>query len=146
MATEYRIFTEDDFEELRQMVTALYEEDSYGEPMSEEKVRRTVSEFRHHPDKGQIMLFCEDKQVVGYAILIFFWSNEHGGDTVFIDEIYIRPQWRNRGISSNFILYLSSSPYKAIQVEVTPSNEKSLAFFLRQGFRADDNRYLWKVL
>lgn len=128
------------------MVMSLYEEDSYGEPMSEDKVRLSVTELQNHPEKGQIYLFLHQNKAVGYAICINFWSNEHGGDIIFIDEIYVRPQWRFQGISTQFIQFLSrrDGNVKGFQVEVTPTNKDSYRFFLKQGFVPDRNRFLFK--
>jgi GNAT superfamily N-acetyltransferase len=143
-----REYSDTDKVELISMVMALYHEDTYGEPMSHEKIEKTISELKLHHDKGVIYIFSVEGTRVGYAILINFWSNEHGGNIIFIDEIYIKPQWRSQGISSAFIAFVCDldKHTKALQVEVTPTNEKSLEFFSKNGFKMDENRFLLKLL
>ncbi len=36
-------------------------------------------------------MFHEGVQLVGYAILIPYWSNEFGGNLLFIDELFVSP-------------------------------------------------------
>ncbi len=65
----FRRFTEDDRSELERMILALYAEDADGEPMSSEKIQRTVQELARLPQKGEIILFRVAEAVVGYAII-----------------------------------------------------------------------------
>lgn len=145
----FRRFTEADLPELEAMVLALYAEDVYGEPMSSDKIQRTVQELERHPQKGQIILFWLAEAVVGYAIIIYFWSNEYGGNIATLDEFYVKPEWRGKGIGTAFLSHLAATEdtsVKGIQLEVTPSNERALAYYLRQGFSPAANRHLFKTL
>ena len=40
------------------------------------------------------MLFLEQHDIRGYAIVIPFWSNEVGGNVLFIDELFVKPPAR----------------------------------------------------
>ncbi len=141
----FRPFNRDDLPELESMVLALYTEDTGGEPMSPKKVRRTVDEFDRHPGKGRIVIFTHDQTVVGYAIVVYCWSNEHGGDIVTIDEIFVKPQWRGRGIGTAF---LNSSAFGGdavgLRLEVTPTNQRALGYYLRQGFAPEANQRMFR--
>lgn len=145
----FRAFAPADLAELEAMALALYAEDHYGEDMSPEKIRCTVEELTRHPDKGRIVIFAAGEAIAGYAIVIHFWSNEHGGDIAALDEIYVKPQWRGRGIASAFLEHLAtpgSPPLQAIELEVTPTNHRALAYYRRHGFEADVNRHLFRKL
>ena len=100
---QFRLFCMDDLAELEQMILALYREDPPGEKMSLKKIRRTVQELLSHPEKGNINIFCVDDTVVGYAIVIYYWSNEYGGNIASIDEFYVKPLWRGKGIGTSFL-------------------------------------------
>jgi len=147
----FRPFREGDLAEMEEMSLALHREDPSGEGMSREKIRRTAEELRRRPDKGAILLFCAGRVVVGYAILIHFWSNECGGDIEIIDELYVKPSWRGKGICTAFLDHLSGvggGPVnmKGLKLEVTPANERAHAYYLRQGFEPVRNRHLVKKL
>lgn len=45
----------------------------------------------------------QDGKTVGYALLSLGWSNEAGGLTVWLEEIYIRPGFRGAGAGKQLI-------------------------------------------
>ncbi|MEW6444258.1 MAG: GNAT family N-acetyltransferase [bacterium] len=146
----FRAFGRDDLPELEQMVLALYQEDPPGEEMSREKIRRTVEELTLRADKGVILLFWAGRAVVGYAIVIHYWSNEYGGNVEVIDELYVKPPWRGKGIGTAFLGHLCAAGEgggtKGLALEVTPANQRALAYYRRQGLRPAKNRHLFKKL
>jgi GNAT superfamily N-acetyltransferase len=145
----FEIFRDRDLVELERMVFALYREDSYGGKMSRRKIRDTVWELSLHPSKGTIIVFRIGEAVVGYAIVIYYWSNEYGGDIVSIDELFVKPPWRRKGIGTSFIEYIATTKaryLKGLQVEVTPVNERALDFYSQRGFLSSENRYLFRKL
>ena len=146
---QFRLYCRDYLAEFEQMVLALYQEDPPGEEMSFPKIRRTAQELLSHPEKGNINIFCVDDAVVGYAIVIYYWSNEYGGDIASIDEFYVKPPWRGKGIGTSFLEYLAAGNagiLKGIQLEVTPANHKAFTYYSRNGFSPKANRHLFRKL
>jgi GNAT superfamily N-acetyltransferase len=146
---QFRPFESPDFAELGQMIVALYREDEYGQPMTSEKIRMTVDELSRHPERGKILVFAVDDAIVGYAILIYYWSNEYGGELTTVDELFVKEAWRNRGIGTRFFECLASDRTrgtKGIQLEVTPFNRRALAYYEKLGFRRSGNTFLMKTL
>jgi GNAT superfamily N-acetyltransferase len=47
-----------------------------------------------------------DRQVVGYALLMSFWSNEYGGELCNVDELYVQPAQHGRGLSTELLIRL----------------------------------------
>jgi ribosomal protein S18 acetylase RimI-like enzyme len=144
----YKDYTDEYFIELSKMVLALYIEDPGGEALSIEKIEQTVKEASAHPDKLRIIMILDGEVAVGYAILNFIWSNEHGGDIVNIDEIFIKPQYRSKNIGSEFINRLiTMHPHaKALKLEASPSNLKAIKFYERIGFSTAPNLHLLRLL
>ncbi len=146
---QFRPFLPPDRAELERMIFALYREDEYGQPVTSEKIRVTVDTLSHHPERGKILVFAAGEELVGYAILIYYWSNEYGGELVTIDELYVKESWRNRGIGTRFLESLVSEHAggaKGIQLEVTPFNRRALAYYERRGFRRSGNTLLIKLV
>ena len=130
--TIFRNFVEEDHDELNKMILALYKEDAYGEPMSRAKIARTIDELMRHPEKGKITIFEIGKCVVGYAITIYFWSNEFGGNVAAIDEFYVKAEWRNKGIGTTFLddaAHSVKGNIVGLQLEVTPSNVRAFNYY-----------------
>jgi ribosomal protein S18 acetylase RimI-like enzyme len=139
-----REYLDGDFEQFRDMVFALYKEDPEGLPLTIEKMKLTVAEAQGHPDKLKIYMFCDGEEISGYSIINFFWCNEYGGDIVNIDEIYVKPTARNRGVATQFIKGLPSlfPGAKATKLEASQSNYKAIDYYRRLGFMDAPNLHM----
>lgn len=146
-ALRFTTLDEADHAAFREMVFALYAEDAGGQPMTCTKIERTIGEFARHPRKGGIFLFRIAADVAGYAIVVNFWSNEYGGDIAWIDELYVKPHWRSRGIGARFLKFLEArGDLRGLQLEVTPDNHCAERFYRRHGFLSVSHRVLFKHL
>jgi GNAT superfamily N-acetyltransferase len=63
-------------------------------------VRRTLAKLRKEPNRGRAVVCDMDGRAVGYALLISFWSNELGGEVCTIDEVFVAPEYRGRGLDT----------------------------------------------
>ena len=149
MSVQYRPVEDAEIPELKKYITNLYTEDAGGEPMNEEKIEGTIAFLRANPQSGVIMAFLENDVLVGYSILINFYSNERGGIILHIDELYVGENYRGRNIATNFIQYLIDSQYnncKAIFLEVRPQNLQAQRLYGRIGFRQSKTNVLTYVI
>jgi len=131
----------DEDELIVEMCLALNREDP-GEPVSAEQLRTTLAVFREEPTRGRAIVLAEDGTVVGYALLVSFWSNEYGGEICAIDELYVAPAHRNRGLGTSLFDAAANdralwprAPV-ALELEVSPDNARARALYERLGFRA----------
>jgi ribosomal protein S18 acetylase RimI-like enzyme len=68
---------------------------------------------------------------------------------VHIDELYVKAPWRNQDIASQFLadLPLQEPPgMKALQLEVTPANERARILYQRLGFVLSPNTHWVKKM
>jgi GNAT superfamily N-acetyltransferase len=127
------------------LILSLYQDDPDGNHMVLEKIRRTFQALATHPDYGTVLVFEQEAQIIGYAILINFWSNEYGGIVVTIDELLVVPAFRGRGVGSAFIKYLIDTHYYhfvALKLEVLPYNTRALKLYESLGFTQEDRYHL----
>lgn len=130
---------------LEAMVLALYREDPGGEPMTVNNVRNTLAAFAQRPERGRLVIFRAEADTIGYAILVPYWSNEFGGELLFVDEIYVVPHRRGRGVVRAFMEQLSRAGrnrYRAIALELNPDNRGAEACYRKLGFQETGNRHL----
>ncbi|MBN1145376.1 MAG: GNAT family N-acetyltransferase, partial [Bacteroidales bacterium] len=128
MNISYKPFQVKDLPELKTMIHALYLADGEPEKMTDEKINHTVAFLSTHPGHGEIILFCSKSEVVGYSILINYWSNEFGGNVLYIDELFIKEAFRSQRIGTEFIKYLIRSEYnncRALSLEVVGMNDRA---------------------
>lgn len=143
----FRSYLEEDFPELEKMIVLLYSEDPDGETISSLKIRNTLAEFRRFSEKGKIYIFTMNDSIIGYAIVVCFWSNEFGGDILYIDEIYVKEEYRNKRVGSQFFNYLDKNgdaKTKALAVEVTRRNTRAKNLYEKLGFEISSNNHLVK--
>jgi ribosomal protein S18 acetylase RimI-like enzyme len=78
--------------------------------------------------------------IVGYALLLSFWSNEVGGEICILDELYVDPGHRSRGHVTGLVeaLMRGDGPWPggaALELEVSPDNSRARALYEKLGFR-----------
>jgi GNAT superfamily N-acetyltransferase len=149
MSINFRSCTESDLATVRAYVISLYKEDPPGQEMTAEKFDRTFWEFTNKPDKGRIVVFDRANLVIGYAIIVFYWSNEYGGDFIEVDELFVRAEDRGNGIATTFFDWLEKTWHQkavALSIQTTPANDRALTFYQRLDFQNSLNRHLIKLL
>lgn len=123
----------------------FYKADPGIKKISDEKIKRTFKELAAHPDMGEILVLENEREIVGYIILINFWTNEWGGNILYLDEIYVKTEFRNQGIGSALVNYLIKKKYnkaKAIVLEISPANKRAEALYRKLGFQSYRNKLL----
>lgn len=87
---------------------------------------------------GAIYLIGPPRAPIGYVVVTFGWSLEFGGLDGFIDEIYVRPGVRGRGIASETLQSLpralAGAGLKALHLEVSRDAEDIQRLYTRAGF------------
>ena len=78
----------------------------------------------------------------GYVIVTFGWSMEIGGMDAFVDELYIRPPVRKRGIASEVLSAIANSlkdvGVKALHLEVDKEDGATQRLYSRAHFKMRD--------
>jgi ribosomal protein S18 acetylase RimI-like enzyme len=87
---------------------------------------------------GVAYLIGPARAPIGYVIITFGWSVEFGGLDAIIDEIYVRPGVRGRGIATEALSSLPNAlaggGVKAIHLEVDRDNAVAQKLYARAGF------------
>lgn len=147
MSICYRQYQITDKSELVEMMQGLYTEDFEGKPLTISKINKTIKELTEKREKGEILILEKNQIIIGYSILINYWSNEYGGNILVIDELYIKSVFRKKNVATDFIKFLIEKRFSnsiAIQLEIMPSNNKAKRLFEKAGFKLSDrNHYLY---
>ena len=82
-------------------------------------------------------IFETDKgEIAGYALLDKMFSHEVGGILVWVEELYVRPDFQGHGIGGAFFAYLEKNvPAARYRLETEPENEGARALYKRKGYR-----------
>jgi ribosomal protein S18 acetylase RimI-like enzyme len=151
MNITYSNYQDQHYDALKEMIFGLYNHEASNvfedNVMSEIKIKNTIHRSRTNSQQIEIKIFKFEKKIVGYAILTFFWSNEYGGLVAILDELYVIPDFRGKGISSRFIYELSQNKeYKGIDLEVFKENNKAIKLYKKLGFKIVDRHFMKKLI
>ena len=80
---------------LLQLARDFHAED--GHPLSERGTAALTQAARGHP-LARVWLIRERDQIVGYTVLGLGFGIEYGGADAFVDDLYLVPEARGRGL------------------------------------------------
>lgn len=80
-------------------------------------------------------IFESEGKTAGYALLSKTYSQEAGGRVIWLEEIMLLPEFRGKGIGTEFFAFLKEKlPAARYRLEAEPENERAIALYKRQGF------------
>lgn len=130
--------------EIHRLALKFYEITS-DNPLSE-KLKGTLAELLTHPKYGAVFLMKQSNNYMGYVILAFGFSIEYGGRDGFIDEFYINPVHRDKGIGTIAIEYIikysKATGIKALHLEVKEKHQNAEKFYVKNGFVTHNSKFM----
>ena len=137
MTTALHLARPDDFDRLDGLVAAFHAEAGFE---TEARVRQAaLVPLLDGSPHGVAYLIGPARSPIGYIVICFGWSVEFGGMDGFVDEIYLRPAVRGRGIASEvrnaLPKALASAGLRALHLEVERNDSKAVKLYTRAGFK-----------
>lgn len=131
----FREITKSDKETYIKYVDIFYHTDVVESPVPKENYEAAFNELMRSDDYLKCYIFeCEGVEC-GFALLSKTFSQEAGGVSVTIEEIYIDEKYRGRGLATEFFDYLKSiDEIKRLRIEVEDYNEGAKRLYERMGF------------
>ena len=130
--------------EILELLTDFYETDVES-PLAK-KLRGTLTELLNYPKYGNVFIVKSGVDIIGYLILTFGYSIEYGGRDAFIDEFYIKENYRNKGIGKEaldyIIKYARTTGIKALHLQVKEKHKAASNLYEKSGFTHHDGRFM----
>ena len=130
---------------LLRMMRMLAEQEPGALVFHESLVRGALHKFLANPELGKVWLILEEQKPAGYVVLTLGFSFEYHGREAFIDELYIEPEHRRKGLGRQAMQFVAERAREmgvhAIHLEVDHGNEPALELYRRDGYE-DHGRYL----
>lgn len=102
-----------------------------------------------NPERGAIFLLRAESETAGYIALTAGVSLEFGGPFLLLDELYLRPPYRGRGLGIRMLdfveAYARQTDRHALRLEVHDDNTRAKDLYLKHGF-IDDHRWIYTKL
>jgi len=130
---------------LLRMMRALAEQEPGKIEFDDKAARQSLQLLLAEPHLGRAWLIVDSGAAVGYVVLTVSFSFEYRGRDAFIDELYIEPTHRRRGLGRAAMAFAEESAKElgvnAIHLEVDHGNDPAMELYKRIGY-ADHGRYL----
>ena len=80
-------------------------------------------------------MFEQDGAVQGYGMVAKSFSTEYGRQCIWLEDIYIKAEYRGLGIGSQFIDYITKKyPDALLRLEVEEENARAVHVYKKSGF------------
>lgn len=132
-----RPFSAEDRAVYCQMAHDFYRSEAVDHTIPDEFITRTADAVLAGMPHAAIYLLEQNSTVAGYVLLLLGWSQEAGGQTIWIDELYLLPQFRGQGLGTAFFRELEALyPHAArFRLELEPDNLRAKALYTKMGFQ-----------
>lgn len=144
---EIKIASIGDLEILLPLVRAFHEfEDLH---TTDDQRKSSLTTLLVNGELGGIWLIYCDHQSVGYIALCVGYSIEFAGKDAFIDEFYIRPEFRGKGLGKRTLEFIKIAAQdlgiRAIHLEVARANTNAHKLYSRSNFEVREKYVLMSV-
>lgn len=148
MTTAIRNATLDDIHVLVDLMQEFYAQADY--PLDRDWAAASFYAFLQDDSLGAIWIVFQDSEPAGYVVLTIRFSMEYGGLDAFIDDLFIRPSYRRRGLGRAALRALFDECARrkvlAVHVEVGHDNVAAKALYRSYGLEPyDDERQMLTV-
>lgn len=144
MTVSFRPARLTDLKMLVAMMEELQKDDPWSAPFEENRARDAVRGLIADPSLGRVWVICDGANPIGYIVLTFDYSLEYAGKCAWVDEVFVRKQYRGKGIGSQTLEFFAAEAKKlgarTIHLEVNHGNP-AIELYRRAGFE-DHDRYL----
>ncbi|MBN1656942.1 MAG: GNAT family N-acetyltransferase [Anaerolineae bacterium] len=131
-----QVATASDLEEILGLLAAQFGEHEIELPAS--VLREAVAAMFERDELGFFVVAREGGKAVGLAAVSLAWTLEHGGKSAWLDELYVLPERRGRGIGTALlheaVRHAAASGCAAVDLEVDRGHTRAEALYARAGF------------
>lgn len=127
--------TEAHQETVLSMMRVFYASPAVATNGSEEIFQADVDACISENPYAEGFVFETDGTISGYAMIAKSFSTEYGVPCIWVEDIYLKPAYRNIGIGSQFFDYLEKQfPGHLLRLEVEAENAPAVHTYRKNGF------------
>jgi len=109
-----------------------------GFPLSREAAERAFEQLILSPERGGVWILECDATPAGLIVLTVMYAMEYGGLRGFVDDFYVRPRFRKRGLGGQALATVKAHclarGIRALFVQTGPDNAIAQRVYKRAGF------------
>ena len=134
---EIRKIRQEDFDQILSMMEVFYASDALLIHPDTQTLAKTLTDcIADGPYLEGFVMENEDR-LAGYGMVAKSYSTEAGGRCVWIEDIYVEPQYRGKGYGSRFLAFVReryADQAVRIRLEAEPENHRAMAVYQKAGY------------
>lgn len=135
MSTTIRVMVKEDKDCVLDMMRVFYASPAVLSDGSEEIFNNDIDNCVGDSPYLEGYMFQADQEVQGYAMVAKSFSTEFGKPCMWIEDLYIKPEYRGCGIGTEFFSFIEQKyPDALLRLEVEEENERALHVYKKCGF------------
>lgn len=124
-----------DAEQVFEMMEVFYHSPAVFSNGSDEIFRNDIANCVGDCPYLEGYVFSEDTDILGYAMIAKSFSTEFGKPCIWIEDLYIKPEYRGMGIGTQFFAYLDQKyPSCVLRLEVEKENQNAIHVYEKCGY------------
>jgi len=117
------------------MAEDFYSSDAVSHKIPKENFEKSFDAAINKNPYIKLYILESNSEIAGYAAIAVTFTTEGGGNTLWLDELYIKPEHRGKGLGRKFIDFLKKDDsVKRIRLEITPENKRAEKLYISEGF------------
>ena len=130
-----RKMTEADRPKIMEMMRVFYASEAVLTNGSDEIFSADIDECVGESPYAEGYVFESSGKIVGYSMLAKSYSTEYGKRCIWIEDIYLKEEYRGRRFGSEFFSFLDESyPDVLFRLEAEEENERAIHVYKKSGF------------
>lgn len=145
MEIKFRKFIENDRADYLRMASSFYSPPAVLHEPDEAVFNANFNEAIKPESKLLAFMIIADGSRAGFALSSFKFETEVGGTTLWLEELYIEPEYRGQGIGGKYFDFIKreySGKVKRLRLEVGAENHGAIRLYERNGFEFLDYRQM----
>lgn len=131
-----RPLTNADEQLFMEMSREFYTSSAVCHPIPDEHHRLAFDHMMADDRYSRCYIAEQDGKAAGFMLISLTYSREAGGMAIWLEELYIRPEFRNSGLGGRFLDYIMTNykDAKRFRLEMTHGNPAE-HLYKRKGFK-----------
>ena len=127
----------EDLQEYLAMSNDFYHSDAVMKPVPEQYFINSFNEMMRSNEYISCYIIEKECKTAGYALLARTFSPEAGGMVLWLEELYLKPEYRGEKLGSEFMSFLNETlapGYRRLRLEVEDYNTAAVGLYKKYGF------------
>ena len=132
-----RNITREDKQVYMELVDEFYHSEAVLHPVPKENYENTWAELMRSNEYLECFLIEEENVTAGFLLVAYAFSQESGGKVCWLEEIYLRPEFRGKGLGKECFAFVEREiepKVTRLRLEIEPDNDGARRLYERMGY------------